>query len=314
MENKVLIPNEHIPVLLNETVDGLNVKNNGIYVDCTLGRGGHSSEILKRLNNTGHLYSFDQDEEAIRKSYDRLKAISDNFTLIKSNFEFLEEKLKEQGVDKIDGIMFDLGVSSAQFDEQDRGFSYRFDARLDMRMNKDSSLSAYEVVNNYSQEDLFRVIRDYGEEKFAYQIAKAIVKFRQTKPLETTFELVDVIKSVLPNKVLNQKGHPAKQTFQAIRIEVNDELGVLKRALKQAASLLKSGGRMCVITFNSLEDRIVKDFFNSLTKEEGSRKLPTPVEEKDYVLVNRKVIVASEEELAINNRAKPAKLRIIERK
>jgi 16S rRNA (cytosine1402-N4)-methyltransferase len=181
-------------------------------------------------------------------------------------------------------------------------------------MNKDSSLSAYEVVNNYSQEELFHVIRDYGEEKFAYQIAKAIVKYRQSKPLTTTFELVDVIKSVMPQKVLNQKGHPAKQTFQAIRIEVNDELGVLKKALQEASQLLNSKGRLCVITFNSLEDRIVKDFFADLTKVEGSRKLPTQNEVKDYILVNRKVITASEEELENNNRAKPAKLRILERK
>jgi 16S rRNA (cytosine1402-N4)-methyltransferase len=303
----------HIPVLLKETIDGLNIKPDGIYVDCTLGRGGHSSEVLKKLT-TGHLYSFDQDDEAIKKSYDRLKEISSSFTLIKSNFAFIKEKLQELGVTKVDGIMFDLGVSSAQFDESDRGFSYRFDARLDMRMNKDSSLSAYEVVNNYSQEELFRVIRDYGEEKFAYQIAKAIVKYRQSKPLTTTFELVDVIKSVMPQKVLNQKGHPAKQTFQAIRIEVNDELGVLKKALQEASQLLNSKGRLCVITFNSLEDRIVKDFFANLTKVEGSRKLPTQNEVKDYILVNRKVITASEEELENNNRAKPAKLRILERK
>ncbi|MGN1294771.1 MAG: 16S rRNA (cytosine(1402)-N(4))-methyltransferase RsmH, partial [Bacilli bacterium] len=218
-------------------------------------------------------------------------------------------------VDKVDGILFDLGVSSAQFDESDRGFSYRFDARLDMRMNKNNSLSAYQIVNEYSLNDLNRIIRDYGEEKFSYQIAKAIVKKRETSPIETTFQLVDVIKSVLPCKVLNKVGHPAKQTFQALRIEVNNELGVLKSALAQATDLLKKGGRCAVITFNSLEDRIVKNYFKSLTSEENtSRKLPLIEQNIEFELVNRKVIIASEEELERNNRAKPAKLRIIERK
>ena len=305
---------KHIPVLLNETIDGLNVKENGIYVDGTLGRGGHSSEVLKKLT-TGHLYCFDQDKQALDESYERLNSISKSFTLINDNFKNMKERLNELGIEKVDGIMFDLGVSSAQFDESDRGFSYRFDSRLDMRMNQSSSLSAYNVVNEYSLNELTRVIREYGEEKFAYQIAKEIVKRRAIKPLETTFELVDAIKSVLPQKVLKKVGHPAKQTFQAIRIEVNDELNVLKEALKKTVSLLNSKGRMCVITFNSLEDRIVKEFFNSLAKEEsGSRRLPTMNVELDYQLVNRKVIIASEEELEINNRAKSAKLRILERK
>lgn len=305
---------KHIPVLLNETIDGLNIRPNKIYVDCTLGRGGHSSEALKRIKN-GHLYCFDQDEQAIKESRERLEQISKDFTLINDNFVNIKKRLNELGVEKVDGIMFDLGVSSAQFDESDRGFSYRYDAKLDMRMNQKNDLSAYEVVNNYSLQDLTRVIREYGEDPFAYQIAKAIVKNRENKPIETTFELVDVIKSVLPNKVLNKPGHPAKQTFQAIRIEVNNELGVLKDALKDASDLLNSGGRMAVITFNSLEDRIVKQFFNSLTKEEiTSRYLPQVDKQLDFFLVNRKVITASEEELERNNRAKPAKLRVIERK
>ena len=305
---------KHIPVLLEETIDGLNVKKDGIYVDGTLGRGGHSSEVLKRLT-TGHLYCFDQDKQAIIESEPRLKEISSSYTLINTNFKNMKEELNKLGVYEVDGIMFDLGVSSAQFDESDRGFSYRFDARLDMRMNQSASLSAYDVVNKYSLNELTKIIRDYGEDKFAYQIAREIVKTREVKAIETTFELVDAIKRALPNKVLSKVGHPAKQTFQAIRIEVNDELNVLKEALKNTISLLKSKGRMCVITFNSLEDRIVKEFFNSLAKEQSSsRRLPIQEQELDYVLVNRKVIIASDNELENNNRAKSAKLRIIERK
>ena len=304
---------KHIPVLLKETIQGLNIKPNGIYVDGTLGRGGHSSEVLKHLT-TGHLYCFDQDKQAIEESKERLEKISSSFTLINDNFKNMKNDLYNLGIEKVDGIMFDLGGSSAQFDESDRGFSYRFDARLDMRMNKEANLSAYDVVNSYSLNDLTRILREYGEEKFAYQIAKAIVRKRELKKIETTFELVEVIKSVLPSKVLSKVGHPAKQTFQAIRIEVNDELNVLKKALETSITLLKSQGRMCVITFNSLEDRIVKEFFNKLAKEESvSRKLPTIENKLEYRLINRKVIVASEEELENNNRAKPAKLRIIER-
>ena len=305
---------KHIPVLLNETIQGLAIKEDGIYVDATLGRGGHSSVILSSIKE-GHLYCFDQDEQAIKESRQRLENISDKFTLISSNFEFMKDRLHELGVDKVDGILFDLGVSSAQFDESDRGFSYRFDAKLDMRMNQNNSLSAYQIVNEYSLNDLTRILRDYGEEKFAYQIARAIVQKRQVSPIETTFQLVDVIKSVLPCKVLNKVGHPAKHTFQAIRIEVNNELGVLVSALKQATDLLKPGGRCAVITFNSLEDRIVKNYFRSLTSEENtSRKLPQIKQNIEFELVNRKVIIATEEEVERNNRAKPAKLRIIERK
>lgn len=305
---------KHIPVLLNETIQGLAIKEDGIYVDATLGRGGHSSVILSSIKE-GHLYCFDQDEQAIKESRQRLENISDKFTLISSNFEFMKDRLHELGVDKVDGILFDLGVSSAQFDESDRGFSYRFDAKLDMRMNQNNSLSAYQIVNEYSLNDLTRILRDYGEEKFAYQIARTIVQKRQVSPIETTFQLVDVIKSVLPCKVLNKVGHPAKQTFQAIRIEVNNELGVLVSALKQATDLLKPGGRCAVITFNSLEDRIVKNYFRSLTSEENtSRKLPQIKQNIEFELVNRKVIIATEEEVERNNRAKPAKLRIIERK
>lgn len=305
---------KHVPVLLNETIDGLNVQENGIYVDGTLGRGGHSSEVLKKLKD-GHLYCFDQDKQAIEESFPRLKAISDNFTFINDNFKNMKEDLSKLGVSKVDGIMFDLGVSSAQFDESDRGFSYRFNARLDMRMNQDSNLSAYDVVNTYSLQELTNVIREYGEDPFAYLISKKICEVRAAKPIETTFELVDIIKSVLPAKVLKKPGHPAKQTFQALRIEVNKELDVLKIALKDAAELLNSHGRLAVITFNSLEDRIVKQFFKSLTTSEPtSRYLPQENIEFDYFLVNKKVIIASNEELASNNRSKSAKLRILERK
>lgn len=317
LQKSIMVNNmefKHIPVLLNETIQGLNIKPDGIYVDGTLGRGGHSSEVLKRLTS-GHLYCFDQDKQAIDESYDRLKAISSSFTLIHDNFKNMNARLKEYGVNKVDGIMLDLGVSSAQFDESDRGFSYRYDARLDMRMNRSSKLSAYDVVNSYSLSSLTKVIRDYGEEKFAYQIARQIVKRREIRPLETTFELVEAIKSALPQKVLSKVGHPAKQTFQAIRIEVNDELNILKETLENITSLLNEGGRLCVITFNSLEDRIVKEHFNKLTKQECvSRNLPSKEVELDFMLVNKKVIVASEEELQQNNRAKSAKLRIIERK
>lgn len=317
LQKSIMVNNmefKHIPVLLNETIQGLNIKPDGIYVDGTLGRGGHSSEVLKRLTS-GHLYCFDQDKQAIDESYDRLKAISSSFTLIHDNFKNMNARLKEYGVNKVDGIMLDLGVSSAQFDESDRGFSYRYDARLDMRMNRSSKLSAYDVVNSYSLSSLTKVIRDYGEEKFAYQIARQIVNRREIRPLETTFELVEAIKSALPQKVLSKVGHPAKQSFQAIRIEVNDELNILKETLENITSLLNEGGRLCVITFNSLEDRIVKEHFNKLTKQESvPRNLPSKEVELDFMLVNKKVIVASEEELQQNNRAKSAKLRIIERK
>ena len=305
---------KHVPVLLDECITGLSIKGDGIYVDGTLGRGGHSSQILSRLDK-GHLYCFDQDQQAIDESFERLNAIGQNFTIIHSNFRFIKEKLSELGVTKVDGILFDLGVSSAQFDEGDRGFSYRFDARLDMRMNVKNSLSAYDVINTYSLNELTRIFKEYGEEKYSYHIAKNIVRRREVSPIETTFQLVDVIKSSLPAKALSAKGHPAKQVFQAIRIEVNDELEVLKEGLKSALSLLNSKGRICVITFNSLEDRIVKNIFKEATFEgEGSRYLPVTKKEVDFILVNRKVILPSEKEMEENPRSKSAKLRIIERK
>ena len=306
---------KHIPVLLNETISGLNIKPDGIYLDLTLGRGGHSGEILKRLT-TGHLYAVDQDQEAIDESRKYLETISKNFTLIHKNFSFLSEILEEQHLEYVDGILMDLGVSSPQFDEGYRGFSYREDAPLDMRMDQNNRLTAYDIVNKYSLQDINNILRDYGEEKYAYSIAKNIVKAREVAPIETTFQLVDIIKKSKPMKELAKAGHPAKQTFQALRIAVNDELNVLEIALHKALKALRPhGGRLAVITFHSLEDRIVKNIFKDMTVVEGNRHdIPTILEDKEFQLINRKPIVASDEELEYNHRSVSAKLRIIERK
>ena len=308
---------KHIPVLLNETIDGLNIKEDGIYVDLTLGRGGHSKEILKKLK-TGRLISFDKDETAILESTINLKEFSEKFTAIHDDFRNFRKNLDKLNIEKIDGIMADLGVSSPQFDDVSRGFSYKENARLDMRMDRRQKLSAYEVINTYSLSDLNRIFRDYGEEKYSFQIARKIVQIREQKPIETTSELVDIIKACKPQKELLKKGHPAKQIFQAIRIEVNDELGALKDALKDALSSLKIGGRACFITFHSLEDRIVKNAFNEVSKIEGTRHnvfaLPSEKDLPDFRIINNKVIIASEEEVKNNPRSKSAKLRIIERK
>ena len=306
---------KHIPVLLNETITGLNIKPDGIYVDLTLGRGGHSGEILKKLQK-GHLYGVDQDEVAIEESRRYLETISNNFTLIHKNFSFLDEIMEENQIEYADGILMDLGVSSPQFDEGDRGFSYREDARLDMRMDQRNPLTAYDIVNNYSLDEIFKILRDYGEEKFAYSIAKNIVKAREKAPIETTFQLVEIIKRSKPMKELAKAGHPAKQSFQALRIAVNDELNVLSIALNKALKALRPhGGRLAVITFHSLEDRIVKNVFKDAAISEGNRyDIPVQVTEKEYQLVTRKPIVADEQELEINHRSISAKLRIIERK
>ena len=309
--------NEHIPVLLNEVIENLNINPDGIYIDLTLGRAGHSSEILKRLSNKGKLIGFDQDIDAIQASIERLSKISSNFEVIKSNFENVKEELLKRGITKVDGILADLGVSSPQFDQGDRGFSYRFDAKLDMRMDQNANLSAYEIVNTYSLIDLTRIFREYGEEKYAYEIAKRIVREREQKPVETTFELVDIIKRSLPSKELSKKGHPAKQVFQALRIETNRELEVLETMLKDGLELLSSKGRMAIITFQSLEDRIVKNIFKEVSTPKATpRWMPSLPEDQevDYQLINRKVIVASEEELKRNPRSESAKLRVIERK
>lgn len=305
----------HISVLLNECIEGLNIKESGIYVDATLGGAGHSCKILERLNENGQLYCFDKDLDAIKVANERLKSIGNNYQIIHSDFSKLKEKLNDHGVSKVDGILFDIGVSSYQFDTPERGFSYKYDARLDMRMDQSQKLSAYEVVNNYSKEELTRIFFEYGEEKFSKQISAKIVQQRKLSPIETTFQLVEVIKSALPSYVLNQKGHPAKQVFQAIRIEVNDELGALKSAIDQALSLLNKNGRLAVITFHSLEDRIVKNMFKKSCNVNDNVKGLASLkdQEQEFRLVNRKPIISTEQELKVNNRAHSAKLRIIEK-
>ena len=305
---------KHISVLLEESISSLNLDESSVIVDATLGYGGHSSNILERIKK-GHLFAFDQDSEAIRHSTDRLNKIGTNFTIIKSNFVHLQEELNNLGVYKIDGALFDLGVSSPQLDDEERGFSFHNDAKLDMRMDRDQKLSAYEVVNNYSKEELSKIFYKYGEDKFANNIAKKIVEYRESKPIETTLELVDVIKTAVPMKFRIDK-HPARQIFQAIRIEVNHELEDLPIAIEKALSLLNIGGICAIITFHSLEDRIVKKIFNEKCKiDEKVKGMPNIPEEylPDFRLVNNKVIVPSKEELDLNPRARSAKLRVIER-
>ena len=305
---------KHISVLLKESIEALNLKENSIIVDCTLGYGGHSSYILQRIKR-GKLFAFDQDSEAIRHSTNRLSQIGTNFTIIKSNFVNLKEELKKENVEKVDGILFDLGVSSPQLDDKSRGFSYHEDAKLDMRMNKENPISAYEVINNYSKEELTNIFYKYGEDKFSRNIAKKIVERRKEKPIETTLELVEIIKSAVPMKFRKEK-HPARQIFQAIRIEVNHELDVLLPALEQALELINIGGRVAVITFHSLEDRIVKKYFKEKCKIDDKIKgLPIIPEEylPNYKLVVNKAILPSKEELEHNSRARSAKLRVIER-
>lgn len=300
---------KHKSVLLNECIEALDIKENGIYVDGTLGRGGHSKEILKKLKN-GKLYVFDLDEEAIKESKEVLKDY-DNVIYIHDNFMNMDKY-----IDQVDGILLDLGVSSPQFDEGDRGFSYRLDARLDMRMNKEASLSAYEVVNEYSEAELVRIFRDYGEEDFARKIASNIVKQREEKKITTTFELVEVIKASKPARVLSKKGHPAKQCFQAIRIEVNKELDALQTFLELFPKILKVNGRVAIITFHSLEDRLVKKRFKELSSVHDDLRIakrPEEIETPNFELVNRKALVASDVELLDNSRSKSAKLRVIKK-
>ena len=305
---------KHYSVMLNESIDGLNIKSDGIYVDATLGYGGHSSEILKKIDK-GHLYSFDQDEEAIDYSKDRLKKVGKNFTIIYSNFKNLKKKLKEQKITKVDGILFDLGLSSPQIDDANRGFSFMQDAPLDMRMDKNRKFDAKKVVNEYSIEELSRVFFTYGEEKMSKVIAKKIVATRLDKEIETTKELVQIIESAVGAKYFN-KFHPERQIFQAIRIEVNGELTVLTEVLPDAIDLLNKGGRISVITFHSLEDRIVKQIFKKESEVDdlvkGLPEIPKEYEPK-IKLINKKPILPSEEEIKENPRSKSAKLRIIER-
>lgn len=305
---------EHIPVLLNETIQGLNINPSGTYVDLTVGRGGHSSEILARLKD-GRLICVDQDEEAIVASTARLSKISNRFEMVRANFSELETILANLGIKEVDGILMDLGVSSPQFDKGERGFSYKEDARLDMRMDQRQELTAYQIINNYALEDLTKIFQIYGEEKYSYSIAKNIIKAREAKPIETTLELVEIIKRSKPMKELKKVGHPAKQVFQALRIAVNDELNVLEKALTAALKHLKPGGRLAVITFHSGEDRIVKNYFKEAAISEGNRiDGPMLEKEKEFDLINRKPIVASEAELEMNHRSASAKLRIIARK
>ena len=305
---------KHISVLLNESISSLKLKENSVIVDATLGYGGHSSNILDRISK-GYLFAFDQDSEAIRHSTDRLSKIGTNFTIIKSNFVHMKEELEKLGVKEVDGILFDLGVSSPQLDDEKRGFSFHNDAKLDMRMDQDQKLTAYDVVNTYSKEDLAKIFFKYGEDKFSNNIAKKICEYRESKPIETTLELVEVIKTAVPMKFKIEK-HPARQIFQAIRIEVNKELDVLEPALEQALDLIKVGGRVAVITFHSLEDRIVKNYFKEKTKiDDKLRGMPNIPKEylPDYELVVNKAIVPSEEEIKNNPRARSSKLRVIER-
>lgn len=301
----------HYSVLLNESIDGLNIQENGIYVDGTLGYGGHSEEILKKLKD-GHLYAFDNDIDAIEYSKKRLSKYEDKVTFIHSNFENLKEKLSEYQVSNVDGLVLDLGFSSPQIDDPSRGFSFQKDARLDMRMNKEQKLSAYEVVNEYKEDDLTRIFYKYAEEKYSKSIARNIVKNR---PIETTLELVDVINRSVPTKYALTR-HPERVIFQAIRIEVNRELTVLERVLPDAIDMLKLGGRISVITFHSLEDRIVKQTFKKYSEVDklvsGLPVIPDEYKPK-LKLINKKPILPDEKECLENSRSKSAKLRIIER-
>lgn len=307
---------EHTTVLLKESVDGLNIKPDGIYVDCTMGGAGHSALILSRLSEKGKLFAFDQDDTAIAHAREKLASYGDRVTIIKSNFLHLREELKKSGIERVDGVLYDLGVSSPQLDNPERGFSYHHDAPLDMRMDMDAEISAYDVINYWSYEELVKIFFKYGEEKFSKQIARKIENAREKKTIETTGELVELIKEAIPAPARRKGGHPAKRIFQAVRIAVNDELRVFEESLKQAIELLNSGGRISVITFHSLEDRICKALFK---KESEGPNLPPglpmiPDEYKPVLkLVTRKPILPSDDELNFNNRARSAKLRIAEK-
>lgn len=303
----------HTSVLLNESINYLNIVSSGIYVDATLGYAGHSSEILKRIKS-GFLFAFDQDSDARSYSDSKLGKISSSYEIIDTNFVNMKRELSKRNVHEVNGVLFDLGVSSPQLDQADRGFSYKKNARLDMRMDMSSNFSAYDVVNTYSYENLVDIFYKYGEETYARGIAKKIVQSREIKEIETTFELVDIIKSVYPAKKMHEK-HPAKKVFQAIRIEVNKEFEVFEKALEDAISMLSKNGRVCVITFHSLEDKICKNIFNKYTKLDDALKhlpvIPDELMPKFKVVANN--IKPTEEELNNNKRARSAKLRVIER-
>lgn len=307
---------KHISVLFEETVDGLNVQPGGIYVDGTLGGAGHAKYVCERMQGSGRFLGIDQDEDAIAAATERLKQFP-FVTIVRSNYENMASVLKEQGITKVNGILLDLGVSSYQLDTADRGFTYKVDAPLDMRMDNRMEKTAKDIVNNYSEMELFHMIRDYGEDQFAKNIAKHIVRMRQEKPIETTFELVEAIKAAIPAKIRMNTGHPAKKTFQAIRIELNRELEVLEHTLDDMIELLAPGGRLCIITFHSLEDRIVKVKF-----KENENPCTCPPEfpvcvcgkESKGKVITRKPILPGKEELESNSRSKSAKLRIFERR
>ncbi|MBZ9692114.1 MULTISPECIES: 16S rRNA (cytosine(1402)-N(4))-methyltransferase RsmH [unclassified Clostridium] len=306
---------KHISVLLNECLDALDIKDNGIYVDCTLGGAGHSSHILERLSNEGLLIGIDQDRDALKAAKERLKRF-ENVKYVHSNFYDIDNILQNLDIPKVDGILMDLGVSSYQLDEGARGFSYMKDAPLDMRMNRDNDFSAYEIVNEYSEDELYKIIRNYGEERFAKRISNCIVNRRSDKPIETTMELVDIIKAAIPAKARREGPHPAKRTFQAIRIEVNSELKILNQTIEDGVNRLKPGGRMAIITFHSLEDRIVKLKFRELNDPcTCPREFPMCIcgKKPSVRLVSRKGIEPSKEEVEENPRSRSAKLRIIEK-
>lgn len=308
---------QHETVLLNEAVKGLNIKPDGIYVDCTLGGGGHSSKILEQLT-TGHLYSFDQDEVAIQYNREHLKKYIDEgkVTFIRSNFRNITEELNEMGIYSVDGILYDLGVSSPQFDDASRGFSYQHDARLDMRMDQRNPLDAWKIVNEWPYEKLVKIFFRYGEEKFSKQVARAIERNRDKQAIDTTEQLVEIIKQGIPAAARRHGGHPAKKVFQALRIAVNDELGALEESLEKSIELINVRGRVSIITFQSLEDRLVKIMYKEKTTiEDLPNGLPIIPDymKPDYKLVNRKPILPSDEEVKENHRAHSAKLRIIER-
>ena len=302
---------EHISVLLKEAVQDLNIKQNGLYVDCTLGGGGHAEAILKQLKN-GHLFAFDQDKYAIERARLRLEPYQEKLTIIHDNFVNIKEVLSKRGITHVDGILYDLGVSSFHFDDDERGFSYQSDAPLDMRMDQSQSLTAHTIVNTYDAKTLKQILYTYAEETFAPNIVKAILEARDKAPIETTMQLVKIIKSALPQKVLRKKGHPAKKTFQALRIAVNDELRVFEDSLKKALDLLNTEGRIVVISFHSLEDRITKQVFKAASTVQHPQGLVTmPETTPDFSLVHRKVITPTESEIKDNRRAHSAKLRTL---
>ena len=308
---------KHKSVLREETVDDLNIKPDGIYVDGTLGGAGHACEVCKRLSEKGRFVGFDQDADAIQAAGERLKDYADRVTVIRSNYFYMADELKKRGILSVDGILLDLGVSSYQLDNAERGFTYRENVPLDMRMDQRQKRTAADIVNQYSEKELYRIIRDYGEEQFAQNIAKHICLARQETPIETTGELIEIIKRAIPARIRATGGHPAKKTFQAIRIELNQELDVLKDSLDGMIELLNTGGRLCVITFHSLEDRIVKTIFR---RNENPCICPPdfPVcvcgRESKGIMISRKPIVPTREEIEANKRAKSSKLRVFERR